>query len=248
MSVTVLNTTASLSGKTLAKLEDTQTITGLKTFDLGASAPFAVVSGAAVVSNLDADKLDGAHLAALAQLATTNAFTDATDSTSPTTGALKTAGGLGVAKALWVGGLANFAGAVTLQSTLAVTGDIYTTALTDYTATSTITGWSGFTAGRKFIYYKKVGKTVFVLFWLEGTSNATTVSYTLPVAPTGTTYPVIGAMLGYTYDNTAILTTPGRIELAAGATTVNIYKDGATGAWTGSGAKIVGGQCFYETA
>jgi len=59
MSVTVLNTTASLSGKTLAKLEDTQTITGLKTFDLGSSAPFAVVSGAAKVANLDADKLDG---------------------------------------------------------------------------------------------------------------------------------------------------------------------------------------------
>ena len=59
MSVTVANTTASLSGKTLAKLEDSQTFTGLKTFDLGASAPFAVVSGAAKVANLDADKLDG---------------------------------------------------------------------------------------------------------------------------------------------------------------------------------------------
>ncbi len=59
MSVVVTNTTASLSGKTLAKLEDAQTITGLKLFDLGASAPFAVVSGAAKVDNLDSDKLDG---------------------------------------------------------------------------------------------------------------------------------------------------------------------------------------------
>ncbi|NDE99246.1 MAG: hypothetical protein EB034_13370 [Verrucomicrobia bacterium] len=59
MSVTVLNTTASLSGKTLAKLEDTQTFTGQKTFDLGASSPFLVVSGAAKVANLDADLLDG---------------------------------------------------------------------------------------------------------------------------------------------------------------------------------------------
>lgn len=59
MSVAVANTTASLSGKTLLKAEDNQTITGQKTFDLGASAPFAVVSGAAKVDNLDADKLDG---------------------------------------------------------------------------------------------------------------------------------------------------------------------------------------------
>jgi hypothetical protein len=59
MSVSVLNTTASLSGKTLLKAEDSQTVTGLKTFDLGAAAPFGVVSGAAKVSNLDADLLDG---------------------------------------------------------------------------------------------------------------------------------------------------------------------------------------------
>jgi hypothetical protein len=35
--------------------------TGLVTFDRGAGAPFAVVLGAAVVANLDADKLDGQH-------------------------------------------------------------------------------------------------------------------------------------------------------------------------------------------
>lgn len=61
MSVSVLNTTAGLSGKTLALLEGSQTFTGQKTFDVGASAPFVVVSGAAKVSNLDADKLDGAE-------------------------------------------------------------------------------------------------------------------------------------------------------------------------------------------
>lgn len=59
MSVTVQNTTASLSGKTLAILEGSQTFTGQKTFNVGASAPFVVVSGAAKVDNLDADKLDG---------------------------------------------------------------------------------------------------------------------------------------------------------------------------------------------
>ncbi len=59
MPVTVLNTTASLTGKTLAKLEDSQSFTGAKTWDRGASAPFICISGSAMVQYLDADKLDG---------------------------------------------------------------------------------------------------------------------------------------------------------------------------------------------
>jgi hypothetical protein len=46
----------------------------------------------------------------------------ATDSTSTATGSIITSGGVGVAKALYVGTTANVAGAVTLQSTLGVTG------------------------------------------------------------------------------------------------------------------------------
>lgn len=64
MAVTVTNTSASLSGKTLLKAEDAQTITGAKTFNLGASAPFIVQAGAAKVANLDADLLDGEEGAA----------------------------------------------------------------------------------------------------------------------------------------------------------------------------------------
>lgn len=59
MSVTVANTTAALSGKTLDLLESDQTITGLKTFDRDPSAPFAVSASSAKVTNLDADLLDG---------------------------------------------------------------------------------------------------------------------------------------------------------------------------------------------
>ena len=76
MSVSVANTDAQLSGKTLMTLDANQTITGLKTYDRGTSAPFAIVSGAAVVTNLDADKLDGLEGSAYAVLAAvSNAFT-----------------------------------------------------------------------------------------------------------------------------------------------------------------------------
>lgn len=45
-----------------------------------------------------------------------------TDSSSVSTGSIITAGGVGIAKALFVGTTANVAGAVTLQSTLGITG------------------------------------------------------------------------------------------------------------------------------
>jgi len=69
MSVTVANTTANLSGAELLKKDGTHTITGTMTFDRDPSAPFVVTSGSAVVTNLDADKVDGYEAAALAVLA-----------------------------------------------------------------------------------------------------------------------------------------------------------------------------------
>ncbi len=45
-------------------------------------------------------------------------FASPLDATSITTGALRTAGGLGVTKAAWIGGLLNVAGAATFQSTV----------------------------------------------------------------------------------------------------------------------------------
>jgi hypothetical protein len=59
MSISVLNTDAQLSASTILTEEDSATIEGLHTFDRDPNAPFAVSSGSAVVSNLDADKLDG---------------------------------------------------------------------------------------------------------------------------------------------------------------------------------------------
>lgn len=82
MSVTLLNTTSNLSGKTVTIAEGTHTITGAWTFSRSPSAPFAVTSGSAMVTNLDADKLDGIEGSGYARLGFANAghliFTDAT--------------------------------------------------------------------------------------------------------------------------------------------------------------------------
>lgn len=68
MAVSILNTDSDLSGNTVAVCETAKTVTGLWTFDRDPSAPFAVSSGSAVVSNLDADKLDGNEASAFAQV------------------------------------------------------------------------------------------------------------------------------------------------------------------------------------
>ena len=69
MSVSILNTTSGISGKNVVVAEGPATITGLHSYSRGGSAPFAVNAGAAVVANLDADKLDGVEAAAFLLLA-----------------------------------------------------------------------------------------------------------------------------------------------------------------------------------
>lgn len=59
MSISILNTDSGLGGKTLLNSEDAQNLTGLKSFNRAPNAPFTVQAGSAVVTNLDADKLDG---------------------------------------------------------------------------------------------------------------------------------------------------------------------------------------------
>jgi hypothetical protein len=81
-SISVLNTDAGLSGKTIANTEDAQTVTGLKTFDRDPNPPFAVSSGSAVVTNLDADKLDGVNYASASYTPTVAGISGATISAS----------------------------------------------------------------------------------------------------------------------------------------------------------------------
>jgi len=79
MAIQVTNSSSALSGKTLLDAEDNQTITGVKTFDLDPSAPFVVTASSAVVTNLDADKVDGKHSTALVLVDGTQAMTGTLD-------------------------------------------------------------------------------------------------------------------------------------------------------------------------
>ncbi|MFH1231580.1 MAG: hypothetical protein V1709_08815 [Planctomycetota bacterium] len=116
---------------------------------------------------------------------------------------------------------------------------------TDYTATSVITGWSAFTAN-KFIRYKRMGKTVFVAFWLEGTSNSVQVRFTLPYPAdnVGVNY---GGALTRAGDNGGSITTACGMILAPTGATVECFTDMYTAPWTNAFGKNVQGQFWYVT-
>ena len=104
--IQVANTDSDLSGNTLVTEENAYTITGLHTFSRSTNAPFAVVSGAAVVANLDADELDGQHgsyyLAAANFTGTLAVANGGTGATSLTDGGVLLGNGTGAITAMAV--------------------------------------------------------------------------------------------------------------------------------------------------
>jgi len=116
-----------------------------------------------------------------------------------------------------------------------------TTAWTDYSATSTIVGWSSFTI--KNIYYKKIGTLVFCSFALQGVSNSTTTTFTLPDVVNAAAFNMTVPL--YAGDNSVQVSTAIAF-LTAGSATIACYPTGAGGGWTASNTKSVRGQFFYE--
>ena len=111
---------------------------------------------------------------------------------------------------------------------------------TDYSGTSTVTGWSSFT--NKQIYYKRVGNLVFVKFRLAGTSDATNANFTLPITAEGD---YNGACWGR--DDTG--TRAATIFFVDGSVPdVDIYWGGSATGFTASGTKECNGMFWYEAA
>ena len=123
-------------------------------------------------------------------------------------------------------------------------GDFYTTAWGEF-LTSTITGWTTYTFNK--IYYKKVGKTIFVSFVITGTSNANTTSFTLPYACSSlslSTQVLVRTMNSGTYQMSFL-------NLNSGSSLVSFHKDvssDASNTWATSGTKKIFGTFVYEAA
>jgi hypothetical protein len=108
----------------------------------------------------------------------------------------------------------------------------------DYSATSTIVGWSSFS--EKAIEYKKIGKLVFVNFRLRGTSDDTSTTFTLPYSEEHVGHPIF---MCRSEDNSNLAIAFG--QMLSGST-VSLWPDLAASAWTSSGTKSVYGQFWYE--
>jgi len=133
---------------------------------------------------------------------------------------------------------------LTAASSLAVTGDLHTVDLTDYSASSTINGWASYTA--KSIYYRKIGKTIYVFYQLAGTASASIsiASFTLPykAAYTNNFY----KNLVWNLSNTTYSIGFIRLYAPSTSTSVLIYKDLWDDTWTLSTPKSSCGSFSFE--
>jgi len=120
-----------------------------------------------------------------------------------------------------------------------VVNGVTETAWTDYSASSTVVGFSSFTI--KHIYYKDIGKTRFVTFNLSGVSNSTSVSFTVPSASSNT----IDIVFACRAIDNSVEGATGLASLAANSATVSGYRS-ALAAWTNSGTKACAGQFTYQ--
>ncbi len=111
---------------------------------------------------------------------------------------------------------------------------------------SSQTGWTALPDGK--YRYNAIGKLVILHIAMGGgTSNATTASIALPFTAANFGGSMTGAN-GYAIDNGTGLTTMSRWAIAPNATTIDFYKDAATGAWTASGTKRIYCVAIYERA
>jgi len=112
----------------------------------------------------------------------------------------------------------------------------------------TLTGFSADPASG--IYrYKINGRAVSVAVRQPnpGTSNDTVFTISAPVVAATITGMAWSTMIGPITDNSAVMTTPGRIRIQSAGTSFSLFTNASTGAWTNSGTKVASsGLIVYE--
>lgn len=116
---------------------------------------------------------------------------------------------------------------------------------TDFSGSASIVGWT--TPTVVFLKYAKISKVVTIIGRITGTSNATTVSMTLPFAAANLGGNQSIACVVVTNNGTTA-TTPGQVQVVDNSTTLNILRDTLGTAWTNSGTKTVVFTFQYHSA
>lgn len=144
---------------------------------------------------------------------------------------------------LQIGGVSKFS--IDNAGLTKVAGDIYSTAWTTFGGSSTIVGWADPLATSELVNYKKVGNLVFVQFYLDGVSDTTAVTFTLPFTQINTNGVELKVPIQVADNSGAIGL--GLLVLGINSATANCFSDMAGTAWTASNNKRVQGQFWYES-
>lgn len=112
----------------------------------------------------------------------------------------------------------------------------------DWGASLSPTGFSSVAVQKSF--YTTDGNTVHIWYEISGTSNATTFTFSLPIAASAN-YSSVSIVYPTTVQN-AGTTQVGRIVIAGGATLVTVDATIAGGTFTNSGTKAIRGSLFYQ--
>lgn len=118
-----------------------------------------------------------------------------------------------------------------------VTTDIYNTAWTDYSSVTSLTGFSSTT--RKVLSYKKIGRLVFVLVDILGTSNSTSITLTLPY----TNIPLTTWFAGSALTGGVNAASDGSVAISSNVCT--LYPNMPHTVWS-NGTSAWYGQFWYE--
>jgi hypothetical protein len=112
-----------------------------------------------------------------------------------------------------------------------------TTAVVDYSATSTAVGWSSL--ANKYITYVDCGTYFLFSFYLFGTSNATTATITMPFAQNAS---LVTEQIPILAQNNGLQISTAGAQTVASSTTLTFIRDRVGSAWTNSGTKEISGQ------